>query len=97
MDSCSKIPHSSVAVASLALRASQRRSAARGRKSPTGAYFCGPCHRWHPTSKSPARVPERPRPKPTGEPSVLPQVAAAGVLHPYAASRRRPPPRQQLN
>lgn len=65
MDSCSKIPYSSLALACLALRAIQRRSEVRGRKSPSGAYFCGPCRRWHLTSKSPTRVPDWFRPKPT--------------------------------
>ena len=30
---------------------------ARGLKAPTGAYLCGPCKRWHLTSKSPTQTP----------------------------------------
>lgn len=57
MDSCDKIRYDSLVEACAALRAIRRRSVARGRKSPTGAYFCCTCRCWHLTSKSSTRVP----------------------------------------
>ena len=64
MDSCSKIPYNTLTLATKALHAIQRRSAARGLKSPTGAYVCGACGRWHLTSQTPTRVPRWLRRKP---------------------------------
>lgn len=84
MDSCSKIPHSSLTLACLALRAIQRRSAVRGRTSPTGAYFCGPCRRWHLTSTSPTRMPQWLRPT-SSEQHVCTSARAAGALRLAAA------------
>ena len=57
MSDCSKIPYSSYTAATIALRAIRRKKIARGLKSPTGAYLCPSCKRWHLTSKSPTQTP----------------------------------------
>jgi hypothetical protein len=48
---CSKIPYPTMASAALALRAIQRKTAARGGTAPKGLYPCAHCHCWHLTSQ----------------------------------------------
>jgi len=57
MSDCWKTPYDSCGEATAAMRAIKRRNTARGRKSPTGAYFGPTCKRWHLTSKSATRTP----------------------------------------
>src|SRR6478735_6559703 len=52
---CSKIRYPTQSSAEMALRAIQRKSRARGRKAPTGSYWCNACRFWHLSSKSPSR------------------------------------------
>lgn len=54
---CAKIPYPNLIAAELALRAIKQRCENRGQKAPTGAYLCGPCRRWHLTSKSASQTP----------------------------------------
>ena len=51
MTGCSKIPYPTMASASLALRAIQRKTAGRDRTAPKGLYPCAHCHAWHLTSQ----------------------------------------------
>lgn len=57
MSVCAKIPYPTRGSAEFALRAIHGVSLTRGRKPPTGAYFCTPCRQWHLTSKSKSQVP----------------------------------------
>jgi hypothetical protein len=56
MSECSKICYLTRAAATIAMRPIARQYAARGLKSPTGAYFCSACKGWHLTSKSATQV-----------------------------------------
>lgn len=51
MTGCTKIPYRNMTAAALALRAIQRKTAARGGSAPQGLYPCVQCHAWHLTSK----------------------------------------------
>ena len=51
MTACSKIPYPTMTAAKLALRAIQRKTAARGGTLPQGLYPCAHCHAWHLTSQ----------------------------------------------
>ncbi len=42
-----QIPYCSCTAATIAMRAIRRKKTARGLKSPTGAYLCATCNRWH--------------------------------------------------
>ena len=55
MGPCLKISYASRPVAERALKRVQASCRRRGRKIPTGSYWCGECRRWHLTSKSPSR------------------------------------------
>ena len=57
MPGCAKIPYPTRFAAELALRAIKQRCENSGQKAPTGAYLCGPCRRWHLTSKSTSQIP----------------------------------------
>lgn len=55
MGPCFKVPYSSRPIAEFALRRVQASCRRRGRKVPTGTYWCAECRGWHLTSKSPSR------------------------------------------
>ena len=54
---CSKKFYPNQWAAERALQAIQESGRSRGRKAPTGSYWCGLCQAWHLTSKSRSRTP----------------------------------------
>lgn len=51
MSDCSKIVYLNAAAAGLAMRAIQRKAAARGATAPQRMYPCAACRGWHLTSQ----------------------------------------------
>jgi hypothetical protein len=57
MANCMKKPYTDLVGAKTALRIIRQRSKRRDKPSPTGAYLCAACRRWHLTSKSGVQTP----------------------------------------
>ncbi len=69
MRPCSKIPYSSQQSAEYALKHVRVSCRRRGRKVPTGTYWCSECRTWHLTFKSPSRPAPWQTARHTGRPS----------------------------
>lgn len=57
MSTCSKTPYQTQWLAELTLKKVRQLNASRGKKCPTGTYFCASCRAFHLTSKSVSQKP----------------------------------------
>jgi len=63
MGPCQKVAYANQPQAEFALKHVQISCRRRGRKVPTGSYWCASCRRWHLTSKSSSRPAPWQRPR----------------------------------